>query len=111
MAWLYLYGTVLNSADTLERSIRSILRPDAEIVVVDGGSTDRSYERPLEISRDYNMRVYRPPGSSRGLGRGYALPRCPEGSYAAHFDLNNEYNQHFSRGIDWGLSQGGPPPP
>ena len=104
-------GTLINSVSTVERSMRSVLRPDAEFVVVDDGSTDRSYERLLEISRDYNMRVYMPPGSSRGLGRGYALPKCPEGCYAAHFDLDDEYNQRFRRGIDWGTSQGGRLPP
>ena len=110
MARLCLYGTVLNSADTIERSLRSVFRPDAEIVVVDGGSTDGTYERLLEISRDYNLRVYRLPGSSRGLGRDYALRRCPEGSYAAHFDLDDEYNEYFHRGIDWGMAQGVPDP-
>jgi len=56
---LCLYGTVLNSADTVERSIRSVFRPDADIVITDGGSRDGTYERLLEISKDYNLRVYR----------------------------------------------------
>ena len=110
MTRLCLYGTVLNSADTVERSVRSVFRPDAEIVVVDGGSTDGTYERLLEISKDYNLRVYRLPGSSRGLGRNYALRKCPEGSYAAYFDLDNEYNEYFHRSLDWGKAQGVPDP-
>ena len=59
---LCLYGTVLNSADTIERSIRSYFRPDADIVITDG-----TYERLLEISKDYNLRVYRALGSSSAL--------------------------------------------
>jgi len=97
---LCLYGTVLNSIDTVERSIRSVFRPDADIVITDGGSRDGTYERLLEISKDYNLRVYRAPGSSRGLGRQLALIRCPEGSYTAHFDLDGEHNAYWHRLID-----------
>jgi hypothetical protein len=80
---LCLYGTVLNSADTVERSIRSVFRPDADIVITDGGSTDGTYERLLEISKGLQPEVYRALGSSRGLGRQLALVRCPENSYTA----------------------------
>jgi len=107
---LCLYGTVLNSADTVERSIRSVFRPDADIVITDGGSRDGTYERLLEISKDYNLRVYRAPGSSRGLGRQLALMRCPEGSYTAYFDLDDEYNVYFHKSIDWGMATGSPRP-
>jgi len=71
---LCLYGTVLNSIDTVERSIRSFFRPDADIVITDG-----TYERLLEISKDYNLRVYRAPGSSRGLGRPDSISQVPRG--------------------------------
>jgi len=107
---LCLYGTVLNSADTVERSIRSVFRPDADIVITDGGSRDGTYERLLEISKDYNLRVYRAPGSSRGLGRQLALMRCPENSYTAYFDLDDEYNVYFRKSIDWGMATGSPRP-
>ena len=60
MSRFCLYGTVLNSVDTIERSIRSVFRPDADIVITDGCSRDGTYERLLEISKDYNLRVYRP---------------------------------------------------
>ena len=107
---LCLYGTVLNSVDTIERSIESVFRPDAEMVVVDGGSTDGTYEKMLEMSKEFNLKVYRLPGSSRGMGRGYALLKCPEGSYAAYFDLDDEYNKYFHKSIEWGMSQGPPNP-
>ncbi|ADL19019.1 Glycosyltransferase [Acidilobus saccharovorans 345-15] len=104
MPGLCLYGTVLNSVNTVEASIRSVYRPDAEIVVVDGGSRDGTYERLLELSKDYNVKVYRLPGSTRGRGRDYALRMCPEGSYAAYFDLDDEYNAYFHRAIEWGMA-------
>jgi glycosyltransferase involved in cell wall biosynthesis len=97
---------VLNSADTVEGSIRSVFRPDADIVITDGGSRDGTYERLLEISKDYNLRVYRAPGSSRGLGRQIALARCPENSYTTYFDLDDEYNVYFHKSIDWGMATG-----
>jgi Glycosyl transferase family 2. len=107
---LCLYGTVLDSADTVERSVRSVFRPDADIVITDGGSRDGTYERLLEISKDYNLRVYRAPGSSRGLGRQMALMRCPENSYTAYFDLDDEHNVYFHKSIDWGMATGSPRP-
>jgi len=82
---LCLYGTVLNSADTVERSVRSVFRPDADIVITDGGSRDGTYERLLEISKDYNLRVYRAPGSSRGPGEAAGVNEVPRGKlHRAH---------------------------
>jgi glycosyltransferase involved in cell wall biosynthesis len=102
---------VLNSVDTIERSIRSVFRPDADIVITDGGSTDGTYERLLEISKDYNLKVYRVPGASRGLGRQLALLKCPEGSYTMNItDLDDEYNVYWHRSIDWGMATGSPRP-
>ncbi len=111
MARLCLYGTVLNSVDTIEASIRSVFRPDADIVITDGGSTDGTYERLLEISKDYNLKVYRVPGASRGLGRQLALLKCPEGSYTMNItDLDDEYNVYWHRSIEWGMATGSPRP-
>jgi len=105
-----LYGTVLNSLNTIEKSLKSVYRPDAEIVVVDGGSNDGTYERLIELSKEFNMKVYKLPNSSRGLGRNYAIKKCPENSYASYFDLDDEYNQYYHKSIDWGLSLGLPNP-
>ncbi len=111
MGKLCLYGTVLNSVDTVERSIRSVFRPDADIVITDGGSTDGTYEKLLEISKDYNLKVYRVPGASRGLGRQLALLKCPEGSYTMNItDLDDEYNVYWHRSIEWGIATGSPRP-
>jgi len=111
LARLCLYGTVLNSVDTIEASIRSVFRPDADIVITDGGSTDGTYEKLLEISKDYNMKVYRVPGASRGLGRQLALLKCPEGSYTMNIsNLDDEYNVYWHKSIDWGMATGSPRP-
>jgi len=111
LARLCLYGTVLNSIGTIEASIRSVFRPDADIVITDGGSTDGTYEKLLEISKDYNLKVYRVSGASRGLGRQLALLKCPEGSYTMNItDLDDEYNVYWHRSIEWGIATGSPRP-
>jgi len=111
LARLCLYGTVLNSVDTIEASIKSVFRSDADIVITDGGSTDGTYEKLLEISKDYNLKVYRVPGASRGLGRQLALLKCPEGSYTMNItDLDDEYNVYWHRSIEWGIATGSPRP-
>jgi len=56
---LCLYGTVLNSADTVERSIRSFFRPDADIVITDGAQGTGPTRGSWGIPKDYNLRVYR----------------------------------------------------
>ncbi|MGC9124441.1 MAG: glycosyltransferase, partial [Thermoplasmata archaeon] len=98
--------TVFNSIDTIETSLKSVFRSDAEIVVVDGGSKDGTYEKLIELSKEFNLKVYRLPGSSRGLGRDYALRKCPENSYASFFDLDDEYNEYYHKSIEWGSSLG-----
>ena len=36
--------------------------------------------------------------------------RRPENSYTAYFDLDDEYNVHWHRSIDWGMATGSPRP-
>jgi len=103
---LCLYGTVLNSVDTVEKSIARVFRSDAEIIINYGGSRDGTYEKLLEISKEYNLSVYKTPGSTRELGRQIALMKCPEKGYVAYFDLDDEYNKLFHKAIDWGISTG-----
>jgi glycosyltransferase involved in cell wall biosynthesis len=88
------YGTVYNSLGTVEASIRSVFRPEYEIVITDSFSTDGTYEKLLELRKDFNLKVLRLK-SSRGLGRDYALRHCADGSLTAYFDLDAVYNQNF----------------
>ncbi len=67
-----LYGTVYNNASTVEKCIESVWRPGYEVVVVDNYSTDGTWEKLLELRRDFNLKVYRY-RCSRGLGRHIAL--------------------------------------
>jgi len=90
---------VFNNVNTVEESIKSIWRPDYEIVVVDNYSTDWAWEKLLELGRKYNMRVYRYK-CSRGLGRQIALFKCPEKSITACFDLDTRYNYAFHKVIE-----------
>lgn len=97
------YGTVLNNVLWVEESIRSIWRPDAEIIVVDSYSTDGTWEKLLELRKDYNLKLYRYK-CTRGLGRHVALCKCPEGSTTAYFDLDTVYNEAFHRVVEYGAS-------
>lgn len=48
---LCLYSTVYNNVQYVERSISSVWRPDAEIVIVDSFSTDGTYEKLLSLKK------------------------------------------------------------
>lgn len=90
------YGTVYNSVATVEVAIASVFRPEYETVIVDGGSTDGTYEKLLSIRKDYNLQVLRRK-CSRGIGRDYALKHCADGSRTAYIDLDASYNINFHK--------------
>ncbi|MGC9122437.1 MAG: glycosyltransferase family A protein, partial [Thermogladius sp.] len=99
MADVCVYGTVFNNARYVEESIKSVYRPNYTIVVVDSYSTDGTWEKLLELKRDFNLKLYRYK-SSRGLGRQIALRKCPEGSITAYFDLDTVYDKSFHKVIE-----------
>ena len=74
--------------------------PRYDIVVVDSYSTDGTWEKLLELRKEYNLTLYRYK-SSRGLGRHIALYKCPEGSMTAYFDLDTVYSAAFHRIIEY----------
>lgn len=94
-----IYGTVYNNAPYVEHSIKSVWRPDAEIIVVDSLSTDGTWEKLIELRKDFNLRLYRYK-CSRGLGRHIALLKCSENSITSYFDLDTIYNMNFHKAID-----------
>jgi len=79
--------------------------PDAEIAIVDSYSTDGTWEKLLELRKDYNLKLYRYK-CTRGLGRHIALCKCPENSTTAYFDLDTVYNQAFHKLVEYGASTG-----
>ncbi len=91
-----LYGTVYNNGATVEKAIRSAYRPEYEIVVVDAGSTDGTYEKLMGMRQEFNLTVFRL-RCSRGKGRDYALRRCQDGAMTAYIDLDVEYNENLHR--------------
>jgi glycosyltransferase involved in cell wall biosynthesis len=99
MTNICVYGTVYNNAGTVEESIRSVWKPEYEIVIVDNYSTDGTWEKLLELKNEFNLRLYRYK-CSRGLGRNIALHKCPENSLTAYFDLDTKYNHAFHRVIE-----------
>lgn len=92
----WVYGTVFNNADTVEDAIKSVFKPEYNIVVVDAYSTDGTYEKLLEIRKDYNLKVLRCRGN-RGRGRDCALRSCPDGSRTGYVSFDIEYNENFHK--------------
>ncbi|MEM4489427.1 MAG: glycosyltransferase [Desulfurococcaceae archaeon] len=105
MANICIYGTVFNNASWVEESIKSVWRPDAEIVIVDSYSTDGTWGKLLELRKDYNLKLYRYK-CTRGLGRHIALCKCPEDSTTAYFDLDTVYNEAFHKVVEYSASTG-----
>ncbi|SAI84939.1 glycosyltransferase family 2 [Saccharolobus solfataricus] len=95
-----IYATVFNNAPTLEESVKSVWRSDVTIVITDNYSTDSTWERLLELRKDYNLVLYRLK-STRGKGRGYSLKHCPENSITTYFDLDMRYNESFHKILEW----------
>ncbi|MEM1643390.1 MAG: hypothetical protein QXS70_03195 [Desulfurococcaceae archaeon] len=89
--------------------MRSLLRvfwmPDAEIAIVDSYSTDGTWEKLLELRKDYNLKLYRYK-CTRGLGSHIALCKCPENSTTAYFDLDTVYNEAFHKVVEYSASTG-----
>lgn len=95
-----IYGTVYNNSSTLEESIKSFWRPDSTIVITDNFSTDGTWEKLKEISKEFNLLLFQHK-SNRGQGRNYSLKHCPDGSLTTYVDLDTRYNQAFHRLLEW----------
>jgi len=97
-----IYTTVYNNARTVERSIESIIKQlegfSYEIVVVDNFSTDGTYEKLVELSKKYPIRVYRY-HCNRGLGRRLAA-RLSRGRYLVYVDLDCIYTDTLRKLIE-----------
>ena len=57
MTNICVYGTVFNNAGTVEESIRSVWKPEYENVIVDNYSTDGTWEKLLELKKEFNLRL------------------------------------------------------
>lgn len=87
---------LFNKAQFVERTLRSISAQafsDFEVIVVDDGSTDGSFER-AQAHRDSRFRVLRQanagPGAARNRGLGGA-----RGEYVAFLDADDEWRADF----------------
>ncbi|XDF44296.1 glycosyltransferase [Saccharolobus solfataricus] len=103
MSPICIYGTVFNNVSTVQESVKSVFDPSYNIVIVDNFSKDGTYEKLLELRKDYNLNVYRF-RSSRGKGRAYALQQCPDNSVTAYFDLDTRYNENFHKAVNLALN-------
>jgi len=97
-----IYGTVFNNVRTIEESVESVWRPEHDIVIVDNYSTDGTWEKLLELRKDYNLKLYRYQ-CTRGLGRHIALYKCPENSTTAWFDLDTVYTPAYHKAIEYAV--------
>jgi glycosyltransferase involved in cell wall biosynthesis len=74
-----LIATVKNESTNIEEFLHSVIRqskrPD-EFIIVDGGSTDRTYEILKKYSRKYKwIKVFQEKGASVGKGRNIAIDK------------------------------------
>jgi DNA-binding NarL/FixJ family response regulator len=74
---LCLYGTVLNSADTVERSIRSVFRPDADIVITDGGLEGRDLREAARDIKGLQPEGLQGPRLEQGPGEAAGVNKVP----------------------------------
>jgi glycosyltransferase involved in cell wall biosynthesis len=96
------YTTVYNSVRTVGKSVESIARQfeglNYEIVVVDNYSLDGTYEKLVELSKQYPLRIYRY-RCSRGLGRRIAT-KLSRGEYLVYVDLDCIYTKTLRKLIE-----------
>jgi len=97
---------VLNEADRLPAFLTGLRKrfPDAELIVVDGGSTDHSVPCALGLA---DAVLVSGPGRAAQMGLGAA---CARGEWLAflHADTQPEFDQDemlaaLSRGVGWGF--------
>ncbi|MEM0216720.1 MAG: glycosyltransferase family 2 protein [Candidatus Bathyarchaeia archaeon] len=104
--YISVYTTVYNSIRTVEQSIKSIAKAlngiNYEIVVVDNYSVDGTYEKIVEMSKYYPIRVFRY-RSTRGLGRRIAAS-LTRGKYLVYVDLDCLYTEKLRSLIELHLN-------
>ena len=94
-----LIGTVFNNANRVRGSIESMAAAmkglNYEIVVVDNYSSDGTYEKIRELSKEYPIRIFRAK-CSRGKGRKIAFENA-KGEYIVYVDFDSIYNIRMFR--------------
>lgn len=90
------YGTVYNSVNTIENSIKSAFSSSYDLVITDSFSNDGTYEKLKKIRQEYNIDLYRLK-CSRGNGKDYSLRKCKENSRTVWIDLDVIYNRYFHK--------------
>ena len=75
-----LITTVLNEENSIEKFLKSVIQQTKkpnEFIIVDGGSTDNTYEIIKKYAKKYNwIKVFRVNGASVGMGRNIAIQKA-----------------------------------
>ena len=105
-----LITTVLNEEHTLEEFLNSVINqtkhPD-EFVIVDGGSTDKTYGILKKYAKKYKwIKIFQVKGASIGKGRNYAIKKtkneiiaCTDAGCILDKNWLKEITKPFGRGI------------
>ena len=97
-------------SDILPATVTSILRqqePDFELILVDDGSPDDTYDVAIELAAtDHRIRVFRKANGERGAARNYGAQQAL-GRYVNFFDSDDEmYPNHLSVARDYLTAHG-----
>lgn len=98
-----LVATVKNERTNLEAFLGGIAnqsRPPDEFVIVDGGSTDGTWESLLENREEYGLTLLRVPGASISAGRNIAMSRC-SGDVIAITDFGTVADRDWLERLVW----------
>ncbi|WP_337860797.1 glycosyltransferase [Ferroplasma sp.] len=102
---LYIYGTVFNNAQYINKSIKSMAKINTEkkFLITDNFSYDGTFEKLNELKNEYNIEIKRVK-CSRGKGRQIAMEMAYEESKDNNlfmfFDLDTIYPDFFVKLVE-----------
>ena len=100
-------STVLNEEKNIKWFVESLLKQSLkpeEIIFVDGGSSDRTYEILKDMAKKNKiLKVFQKKGFNISQGRNYAISKA-KGSVIASVDAGGEYDKNWLRNLSQGFN-------